>query len=201
MLNGKPLDTILGKTESYSTQSKTDISTGTLGNPFNMDTTPDLPLIPVEPNVSASVDQSTSSEYETVQMIRMSRFGWCLSFLEQMNTGLQSIHRIVFLDMPSLSESAQDSLVEGLKQAENGFASIVDYSFYEVKDEDKAKLEFPANMVLNMVWNIEPKPEKVVESVLFSSWKTKVNHVLQRLWNKNALGFVDISKDGLNMYE
>ena len=195
------METIFETTESSSTQSKTNISTSTLGNPFTMDTAADLSSTPVEPNASASIDQSASFEYETVRMIRMSRFGWCFSFLERMDTGLQSIHRIVFLDVPSLSESEQDSLVEGLKQTENGFASIVDYSFYEVKDGDKAKLEFPANRVLNMVWNIEQQPEKVVESVLFSSWKTKVNHVLQRLWNKNALGFVDISREGLNMYE
>ena len=75
ILDRKPLDTILETTESYSTQSKTNLSTGTVGNPFSMDTTGDLFSIPVENNSSISVDQSTSLEYETVRMIRMSRFG------------------------------------------------------------------------------------------------------------------------------
>ena len=125
-----------------------------------MDTAADLSSTPAEPNASASIDQSASFENETVRMIRMSRFGWCFSFLERMDTGLQSIHRIVFLDVPSLSESEQDSLVEGLKQTENGFASIVDYSFYEVKDGDKVTTRLAQGELVSIVQKEQGGTEK-----------------------------------------
>lgn len=188
--------------ESTSSQSRTYLSGTTIENPFFAEpTSQNSSTINLDTHEVPLADQSFSIEFEPVRMIRMSNPFRLLPPKEHLSTGLQSLHRTIFLGVPSASESQRESLISALKQAENGFATLLSYSFTDISEENRSKLQFSATLVVSLVWQLETASERAAESTLFSNWKTKVNSVVQKLWKQNALGFADVGPEGLNVYE
>ena len=188
--------------ESTSSQSRTYISGTTIENPFVTElTSQNSSTINLDTRDVPLVDQSFSIEFESVRMIRMSIHVSFFTPKEHLSTGLQSLHRTIFLGVPSASDSQRESLISALKQAENGFATLLSSSFTDISEENRSKLSFPATLAVSLVWQLEATSERAAESTLFSNWKTKVNNVVQKLWKQNALGFADVGPEGLNVYE
>ena len=191
-LQNIPLDTIPEMNESTSSQSRTYLSGTTIENPFFAEpTSQNSSSINLDTHEVPLADQSFSIEFEPVRMIRM----------KHLSTGLQSLHRTIFLGVPSASDSQRESLISALIQAENGFATLLSSSFTDISEENRSKLQFSATLVVSLVWQLEATSERAAESTLFSNWKTKVNSVVQKLWKQNALGFADVGPEGLNVYE
>lgn len=188
--------------ESTSSQSRTFISGTTIDNQLiNELASQNSSTINLDTHEAPPEDQSFSVEFEKVRMIRMSSFICFTLLADHLSTGLQSLHRTIFLDVPSTFSPQRESFISALKQAENGFATLLSYSFTDISDENRSKLQFPATLVVSTVWQLESTSERAAESMLFSSWKTKVNSVMQKLCSQNALGFADVGPEGLNMYE
>lgn len=67
----------------------------------------------------------------------------------------------------------------------------------DVKEEKNLNVDIKCSHVMMTLWYVLKEQG---ESNLFSSWKTRVNCVLENVINQKAVGFMDITKDGVNSY-
>lgn len=131
-------------------------------------------------------------------MIRMSRFvERNIRSVGAFENKLELLHRMVFLDCDDVTQEQGDRIGELLRQIERGKADMPIISCRKVLPGENVCSEIHCTHVVTCIWNVLDGEEVS----LFSSWKTKVNIVCMEVLGKKAVGFADISKEGINLYQ
>lgn len=140
-------------------------------------------------------------EYELVSMIQISIVNYIISFIERVASSLSSLHRYIYYDLPTISEEQEQFMINQLQQEEGENAVITAFYVSQVHTDNNIPDFFPCKTVVCTVWQLQENSENAAETVLFSSWKTKVNKVSRSVLNTPAIGFVDITNQGIYMYQ
>lgn len=140
-------------------------------------------------------------EYELVSMIQISIVNYIISFIERVASSLSSLHRYIYYDLPTISEEQEQFMINQLQQEEGENAIITAFYVSQVHTDNNIPDFFPCKTVVCTVWQLQENSENAAETVLFSSWKTKVNKVSRSVLNTPAIGFVDITNQGIYMYQ
>lgn len=140
-------------------------------------------------------------EYELVSMIQISIVNYIVSFIERVASSLSSLHRYIYYDLPTISEEQEQFMINQLQQEEGENAIITAFYVSQVHTDNNIPDFFPCKTVVCTVWQLQENSENAAETVLFSSWKTKVNKVSRSVLNTPAIGFVDITNQGIYMYQ
>ena len=140
-------------------------------------------------------------EYELVSMIQISIINYIISCIERVASTLTSLHRYIYYDLPVISEEEQQFMINQLQQEEGENATITAFHVSQVHNDNTIPDFFPCKTIVCTVWQLKENSENAAETVLFSSWKTKVNKVSRSILNVPAIGFVDITNQGIYMYQ
>ena len=89
--------------------------------------------------------------------------------------------------------------IDAVNEEEQGNAVLLS-SFYQPITEDTERA-FHCNWSITFIWSLDENSETVGESRLFSSWKTKINRIGRTVLSCEAVGFVDICDNRMNIYQ
>ena len=128
----------------------------------------------------------------------MSRSNECIiTNVGRFENKLELLHRMVFLDCDDITSEQGDRIGELLRQIDSGKATMSIISCRKVLPGENTCSDVHCTHVITCLW----KDIEEEEVSLFSSWKTKVNIVCMEVLGTKAVGFVDISKEGINIYQ
>lgn len=121
--------------------------------------------------------------------------------VERNPSSLTYLHRYIYFDTDSITDEQEDELYMNLQQEEGENGYIISYLLTKKHPEKQISSFFPCKSTFCMIWHLRNESENAAESKLFSSWKTKVNKVCRSILNTIPIGFVDISSQGIYMYQ
>ena len=107
------------------------------------------------------------------------------------------MHRLIFLDCQSITDEQGNHIGKELERMDQGRTLLMDVIIRDVKQEKSLNADIKCSHVVMTLWYVLKEQG---ESNLFSSWKTRVNCVLENVINQKAVGFMDITKGGVNAY-
>ena len=102
----------------------------------------------------------------------------------------------MFLDCGEITKDQVDQIGELLGQIKKGKATITYFSYRQVLPSENICNDIHCSHVLTFLWEIIREEEMNLPS----SWKTEVNIACMEVIGKKAVGFADISKDGVILY-
>ena len=205
------LDTIHEVTESSSLQGSIHATPETMKSSL-LHTEGSIDLLPSPETMKSSLSHKEGSinampspeppvqiEYEQVFMIQMSRNTSSISLLEKLPLSISYLHRTVFFNSETVSKELMCPFIDAVNEEEQGNAALLS-SFYQPITEDKDR-DFHCNWSITFIWSLDENSETVGESRLFSSWKTKINRISRDVLKCEAVGFVDLCENRMNIYQ
>lgn len=103
----------------------------------------------------------------------------------------------MFFNSETITDTAISLFVNTLADVEQNNAVVLS-SFYQHVETEKRG--FMSNWNVHFIWSLNDESETAGESLLFSSWKTKVNRISRDVLHCEAIGFVDMCNDTMNIY-
>ena len=108
------------------------------------------------------------------------------------------LHRTVFFNSDAITDSAISTFINTLAEEEQNNAVLLSSFYQHVETEQRS---FVSNWSVNFIWSLNDESDTAGESLLFSSWKTKVNRISRDVLHCEAIGFIDMCNDYMNIYK